>query len=130
MNNITIHGRLTRDPELKSYTNGKGEQGQIAKFTVAVDRRIGDETDFFDCVAYGKRAEVIDKFFSKGKEIVVSGEMQCNKYTAKDGTNRYPWQLAMNSFDFCGSKKDSDNTDSNGNALPETMEAVNDDVPF
>lgn len=107
MNSICIHGRLVRDPEKKYYTNSKGDNGSLAKFTVAVNRRFGKETDFFDCVCYGKLAEVIDKYFSKGHEIVVSGEMQCHKYEAKDGTMRYPWSLVVSTFDFCGKKDDA-----------------------
>lgn len=127
MNNITIHGRLTRDPELKEYST-KDETGKMAKFSVAVDRRFGDETDFFDCIAFGKLAEVIDKFFSKGREIVVSGSMECNPYTAKDGTKRYPWQLRVDSFDFCGGKSGGNNSaDDNPH---DTFEQIEDDVPF
>ena len=100
MNNTCIHGRLVRDPEMKSYTTSKGDPGSLTKFTVAVDRGFGEETDFFDCVCYGKLAEVIHKHFSKGREIVVSGEMQCYKYEAKDGTNRYPWSLVVSTFDL------------------------------
>lgn len=128
MNNCAIHGRLVRDSELKDYKNSNGEQGNLVKFTVAVGRRFGDETDFFDCVCYGKLAEVINKFFAKGREIIVSGEMQCRKYVAKDGTNRYPWSLVVSTFDFCGKKDDSP---ASGNAAAESHEdgfgPVNDD---
>lgn len=128
MNNITIHGRLTRDPELKDYTAANGDVGKMCRFCVAVDRRFGDETDFFECVTFGKPAEVIDKFFSKGKEIVVSGSMECNSYKAKDGTKRYPWRLRMSSFDFCGSKKDGEKTESDA---PSGFGPVNEeDIPF
>ena len=130
MNNITIHGRLTRDPELKDYKTKKGETGQTCKFSVAVDRRFGEETDFFSCVTFGKLSEVIDKYFSKGSEIVVSGEMQCNPYEAKDGTKKYPWTLVVSQFDFCGGKKDKSGS-SGQDDIPEGFEAVEDpDLPF
>lgn len=102
MNSTCIHGRLVRDPEKKYYTNSKGDNGSLA--------------------------EVIDKYFSKGREIVVSGEMQCHKYEAKDGTMRYPWSLIVNTFDFCGSKKDSSDK-----AEPEPSgfdDIDDDDMPF
>lgn len=128
MNSACIHGRLVRDPELKDYTTGKGEPGKLVKFTVAVNRRFGEEADFFDCVCYGKLAEVIDKYFSKGREIVVSGEMQCHKYEAKDGTMRYPWSLVVNTFDFCGSKKDSSYK---AEPAPSGFDDIDDDdIPF
>ena len=131
MNSITIHGRLTKDPDLKDYTTAKGESGKLCNYTVAVDRRFGDETDFFECVSYGKLAEVIAKHFHKGKEILVSGEMQCHKYTAKDGTNRYPWRLVGSMFDFCGSKKEDQMGAPQDNEVPEGFDLVDDeDLPF
>lgn len=47
MNSINIYGRLVRDPELKAYTNSKGESNTMCNFTVAVNRRFGDDADFF-----------------------------------------------------------------------------------
>lgn len=129
MNNIVIHGRLARNPELGEYNTQKGDVGSKCRFTVAVNRRFGDEADFFNCVVFGKLADVIDKFFSKGSEIIVSGEMQCNPYEGKDGTKRYPWTLVVNQFDFCGSKKDGTKPVDDG--APEGFEPIqDDDVPF
>lgn len=104
MNRHNIHGRLVRDPEL---TQGADQNKDRTNFTVAVDRRYGDETDFFDCVIFGKRAGVIDKYFSKGSEIVLSGEGQIRKYKGKDGVDRKAYSIVVDDFDFCGSKKDS-----------------------
>mgnify|MGYP000577074552 CR=1 FL=1 len=132
MNSCLIHGRLVRDPEMKGYTTSRGDDGSLTKFTVAVDRRFGEETDFFDCVCYGKLAEVIHKHFSKGREIVVSGEMQCHKYEAKDGTNRYPWSLIVSTFDFCGKKDDAKGgTGGSTEAAADEFGPVDDDdIPF
>ncbi|MDO4486063.1 MAG: single-stranded DNA-binding protein [Bacillota bacterium] len=128
MNNIVIHGRLVRDPEAGEFTTKKGDKRSSCKFTVAVDRRYGEETDFFNCVCFGKLSEVIVKFFGKGSEIVVSGEMQCNPYE-KDGVKRYPWNLVVGTMDFCGSKKDKDSSGNDG--IPEGFKAIEDeDVPF
>jgi len=123
MNSIVIHGRLTRDPELKTYTNSKGETGYLCNFTVAVNRRDPNEADFFNCTIFGKRAEVIDKWFSKGSEIVCRGSMQCDPYEGDDGKKRYPWKLMVQDFDFCGSKKDSEDTQG-------SFEEVDDALPF
>ena len=65
MNSINIFGRLVRDPELKAYTNAKGETSSLCNFSVAVNRKFGEETDFFNCTVFGKRAEVINKFLRK-----------------------------------------------------------------
>ena len=81
MNSIIIHGRLVRDPELK--TGGSGVE--FCKFTVAVDRRKKDDpTDFFDCTAFGKTGAAIAQYLKKGREILVSGRMESNT-TEKDG---------------------------------------------
>lgn len=122
MNSINIYGRLVRDPELKAYTNSKGESNTMCNFTVAVNRRFGDDADFFNCTIFGKRVEVIDKFFRKASRIAVSGEMQCNK---KD--DKYYWNLLVSNFDFVDTKNDSIN---NQNPLPESFEEIEEDVPF
>jgi len=126
MNSIIIHGFLTRDPELKTYTTTKGDEGKVCNFSVAVNRNFGEDADFFNCKCYGKRAEVVEKFFKKGKEIVVSGEMNCRKYQAKDGTNRYAWELSVQDFDFCGKKGDSAPAEN----IPDGMIISDDDIPF
>lgn len=132
MNSIVIHGRLTRDPELKEYRTSKGDPGSLCNFSVAVDRSRGEETDFFGCVIFGRRAEVIHKFFHKGSEIVVRGEMQCSEYTDKDGAKRRSWKLKVDDFDFCGKK--SDNASSGGapaaEAPADSFEEIDEDVPF
>ena len=120
MNTHTIHGRLTRDPEFTPRVNSDGHDR--ANFTVAVDRRFGDETDFFDCVIFGSRAGVIEKYFGKASEIVVTGEGQIRSYTGKDGVKRKAYSIVVSDFDFCGSKKDKDNGDS--------WEQLDEDNPF
>ncbi|MEG2521280.1 MAG: single-stranded DNA-binding protein [Anaerovoracaceae bacterium] len=129
MNKIIIHGRLGRDVETKSYKNKKGEAGTIAKFAVGVNRKFGEETDWFNCTAFGKQGELIANYFKKGSEIVVEGSMQCNKYEDK-----YFWNLAVEAFDFCGSKSDGNNnsTSSSGPvAVPEGFQEIEDeDIPF
>ena len=110
MNIHFIHGRLVRDPELTPRANS--ESSDRCNFTVATDRRYGDEADFYDCVVFGKRAGVIEKYFSKGSEIVLFGEGQQRSYTAKDGTKRKAYSVVVADFDFCGSKKKDDNGDS------------------
>lgn len=129
MNNIVIHGRLTRDPELGEYTTAKGGKGKRCRFTVAVDRKFGEETDFFPCITFGGLSEVIGRFFSKGSEIAVSGEMQCNPYEDRDGNKKYPWSLLVRQFDFCGSRKGADKPA--GSRVPDGFEPIEDeDIPF
>ena len=123
MNIHFIHGRLVRDPELTPRANSDGSDR--CNFTVAVDARFGDETYFYDCVIFGKRAGVVAKYFDKGSEIVLFGEGQQRSYTDKNGVKRKSYSIVVADFDFCGSKKDS-NSDQSGDSW-EQLEA---DLPF
>lgn len=96
-------GNLTKDPELRVTQTGKS----VCSFSIAVKRRMQDETDFWDCTAWGKTGETISKNFFKGKEILVEGEMQKRSYTDKDGNRRWAVELKVDNFSFVG-RKDSD----------------------
>ncbi len=109
MNSVILVGRLSRDPEVR-YTQS---QMAVARFSVAVDRpkRKDDNgnqptADFIDCVAFGKTAEVIERFFNKGKPIGVQGRIQNNNYTNKDGVTVYTYQVTVDRIEFVGSKGD------------------------
>ena len=97
MNAIHIIGRLTRDPE---YTPALGEKKQYVRLSVAVDRRYGDQTDFFEVVAFGNTADAVHRYLAKGRKIAVTGEMQSRKYQAKDGSNRIAWSILANEVEF------------------------------
>jgi len=108
LNHIVIHGRLTRDPELR-YTNNSTP---VASFTVAVDRDYAGEgqqkeTDFIDCVAWRATGEFVNKYFLKGSLIVVSGRLQSRKWTDKEGNKRVSWEINANNVYFGGSKSDN-----------------------
>lgn len=108
MNKIIIHGRLTRDPELKTGASGV----EFCKFTVAVDRKLSKEkmanrnTDFFDCTAFGQTGVAISKYLTKGREILVEGRMESST-SDKDGQKRTFWGVTVDTFDFCGSRQDA-----------------------
>lgn len=110
MNIIAIKGRLVRDPVLKTTQSGVS----VCNVTVAVDRAYspdGDkQTDFFDCVFWRQGADFVSRYFSKGKEIIVTGEMQSRKWTDKDGNPRTSWEIQNCHAEFCGSAKASDST--------------------
>ena len=108
MNSILIHGRLVRDPELR--TTGSGIP--VASFTVAVDRRFtpkGQEkqADFIDCVAWRGTGEVVSKHFKKGQEILVRGSLQSRKWKDKNDNNRISWEIIVDEISFCGPKSNS-----------------------
>ena len=133
LNNLKIHGYLGRDPELKEYTNSRGETGQFVKFSVGVSRdRDENQTDWFNVTMFGKRAAVIDKWFSKGSQIIVWGRMQSEKYTDRDGIERTGWTLMAEGFDFCDksdSARGSNNKAAQGQPS-DSWEQFDEDDPF
>ena len=106
MNRTIIKGRLTRDPELKTSNSGL----ELCNFCVAVDRRVQKdkqrETDFFQCVAFGKTAAAISKYMNKGREILIEGRMESSSGD-KEGIKVKYWNLLVDNFEFCGSKGDT-----------------------
>lgn len=120
-----IHGRLTRDPE---FTQGTEPSKDRVNFTVASDRRFGDEAEFTNCVMWGKRAGVINKYFHKGSEIVLLGEPQTRSYTDKDGNKRKSTSCVVIEFDFCGSKQTGSAPQQNENG--DSWEQLDEDLPF
>ncbi|MES1227075.1 MAG: single-stranded DNA-binding protein [Armatimonadota bacterium] len=88
MNNIALVGRLTRDPELRTASTGNN----MAKFAIAVDRRFkreGEPTaDFFNVVVFGKAADFVGNYLTKGRLVSVTGRIEIRKYVDKDGNNR------------------------------------------
>ena len=98
MNAIVIKGRLTRDPEQRTFDTGKA----VTRFSVAVNRRFNrEEADFFAVSAWGKLGELAQRYLAKGREVVVRGEMQAHKYT-KDDETRTAWEIVAEEIDFCG----------------------------
>lgn len=107
MNNVSLVGRLTRDPDVKTSSSGT----MIAQFSVAVDRRYKDKTtgeygvDFPNIVAFGSTAEFIQKYFRKGQRIGIVGRIQTRSWEADDGTKRYATEVIAENVEFVESKK-------------------------
>jgi len=106
MNKVIMMGRLTRDPEVR-YSQG-GSQTAVGRFSIAVDRRFKrdgqPEADFFNCTTFGKQAEFVEKYLKKGTKIVISGSVQNDNYTDKDGNQRYSVQIICDEIEFAESK--------------------------
>ena len=105
MNKVHLCGRLTRDPRI-SYTSGS-KSTCVAKYTLAVERtyKKGDQTaDFPQCIAFGKPAEIAEKYIKKGMKIIVHGRIQTSSYTAKDGTKVYNTDVIVEEQEFVESK--------------------------
>ena len=109
MNKVMLIGRLVKDPELR-FAQGTGTA--IANFTVAVDRRFPSkdgqkEADFIPVVVFGKIAETVANYTSKGKLIGVSGRIQTRTYDAQDGSKRYVTKLFPMRFNSLNGEVDS-----------------------
>lgn len=133
MNKAILLGRITKDPELR-FAAGSGTG--VCRFTIAINRpkrkdQEKAETDFINCVSFGKRAETIAQYFQKGSQIAVSGRIQTGSYEAKDGTKRYTTDVMVDEFDFVGSNK-GNNTQSNELDYSGDMTPIDDssDMPF
>ena len=107
MNKVILMGRLTRDPEIRY--GGQDNQMAIARFSLAVDRRFkraGDsaDADFFNCTAFGKQAEFVERYLKQGTKILLSGRVQNDNYTNKEGQKVYSVQIIAEELEFAESK--------------------------
>ena len=109
MNKCIMCGRLAKDPEVRDTQSRKGEQMAVARFTLAVDRRFAKEgetsADFFTCTAFGKLGEFAEKYLKKGTKILLTGRIQNDNYTNKNGEKVYTTQIMVDEMEFAESKK-------------------------
>ena len=136
MNKVILMGRLTRDPDVRY---GGANNTAVARFSIAVDRRFhrdGDPTaDFFNCTAFGKQGEFVEKYLHKGVKIAVTGRIQTGSYKNKDGNTVYTTDVVVEEQEFCESKSSNQ---SQGNDRPQTSsddfmnipDGVEDGLPF
>ena len=106
MNKVILMGRLTKDPDIR-YSQGE-KSTAVARFSLAVDRKFKQEgqptADFINCLAFGKRAEFIEKYCCKGTKLVVEGSWQTGSYTNKDGQKVYTTDVVVENAEFAESK--------------------------
>ena len=137
MNKCILMGNLTRDPEIR-YSQGENATA-VARFSIAVNRRFArqdeDDTDFFNCVAFGKQAEFVEKYFHKGSRMLLSGRIQNNNYTNNNGEKVYSVQIIAEEIEFAECKNSSSSND-NAPSKPshddfmEIPDDVEDGLPF
>ena len=146
LNNITLMGRLTKDPELRYTQNGTA----VTSFTLAVERDYSGkdsekQVDFIDCLAWRHTAEFLAKYFSKGRMVVASGRLQVRPWEDKNGNKRKAVEVVAENVYFGDSKKESDgsgyqsqyNTTSQAGNAPSSaydgfteLDGDDDDLPF
>lgn len=99
INTITITGRITAKPEVKSVKVSKKEQKSVARFTIAVNKNV-DTTFFFHVVAWGALAEALDNYVNKGDKITVSGYLAYDEWENDDGEKRSRIYIVAQSVEF------------------------------
>lgn len=120
LNNISIMGRMVKDPELRKTTSGKS----ICSFIIANERSKSSvsgekEVDYLEVVAWNQSAEFVEKFFKKGSPILVTGRVQTRTYEDSDGAKRKVWNIVANSVEYVPLAKRSEGEDlPNDNELP------------
>lgn len=105
---MSLQGRLTRDPELRHTQSGTA----VCSFTVAWSEKYKEtETQLFlDCTAWRNTGEMVSKYFSKGKEIIVEGKLNTEKWKDRDGNNRTSIKMTVDRVHFCGPKENGGDT--------------------
>ena len=137
MNSVQLLGRLTRDPDVR-YTDGGST---VAKFTLAVDRRFkqegGDSADFINCIAFGKTAEFIEKYFVKGLKIALNGRIQTGSYTNKDNVKVFTTDVVVENVEFAESKNSNagnvnhtPSTTGSGDGFMNIPDGIDEELPF
>ena len=140
MNKVILMGRLTRDPEMRS-----GNGTQVCRYTLAVDRRFkrdGEpDADFFNCTVFGKSAEFAEKYFRQGTKLLITGRIQSDNYTNKDGQKVYSWQVLVDEQEFAESKNAAaagssapsqprPNAADAGSGFVDIADGIEEDLPF
>ena len=109
LNQIILMGRLTKDPETRFL---QGSNSSVTRMTLAVERNYkaaGEEkpkTDFINCVAWNKTGEFIEKYFSKGSMIAITGSLETGSYTDNDGKKVYTTEVKINKVSFTGERRE------------------------
>lgn len=133
MNNVTLSGRLTKDPEVK-----QAGETTVCNYTLAVNRRYkreGEaEADFIPCVAFGRAAEFAGKWFVKGSPIAVSGRIQTGRYEDKQlHRTVYTWNVVIDTQEFNGPKPEAEKKpepQADADGFIAVPESIDEELPF
>lgn len=134
MNAVHLLGRFTRDNDFK-----EAGETHIFRNNIAVPRNFKNkdgerESDFINVVAFGRNAENLNKFFGKGQQVLISGNLRTGSYEKEDGTRVYTTDVVVDQFDFVGSKNDNVQpaaTASKPTSSPfDTVDFADDCLPF
>ena len=141
MNKIILVGRLTKDPEIQATNNGTS----LLRFNVACKSKFRDEdgeqkVDFFVCLAWREKAELIHKYCKKGSMLQISGSMGSRSYEKQDGTRQTIWEINVEDVEFLSSineesAENKEKTKTKSKTAPKQAELiplddVDDELPF
>lgn len=143
LNRITILGRLTRDPEMRTTPNGKS----VTSMTVATGRSWTDQsgvkqekTEFHNCVLWGRLGEVASQYLAKGRRVYVEGRVETRSWDAQDGTKKYRTELIAENMIMLDGPRGGGNSGSNNDPFPsddsapmnndDSQEIKVEDIPF
>jgi len=132
-NKVILMGNLTRDPELKQTPSNQS----VAQIGLAVNRKFkgrdGDmkeETTFVDCEAWGRTAETMSKYLSKGKPVFVEGRLKLDQWQDKDGNNRSKLKVVIDTFQFVDSRGAQSGQSQQPTTATANITPQDDDIPF
>lgn len=128
LNQVTLMGRFTRDPELKYTANEKA----VTSFALAVDRDIrgSDAVDFIDCVAWGKTAETISRYFRKGERVLATGRIQARTWQDSSGNKRKAVEVIVDRAYFVEPKPRGDVAHQPESETFHDIDCKNEELPF
>ena len=132
LNHVTLMGRLTKDPEMRSTQSGVS----IASFTLAVDRDFSGkdgaekQTDFIDCTAWRGTAEFVGKYFKKGSLVAVSGRLQMRDWEDREGNKRRSFDVVCENVYFAETRKSTGSQTAPARREVDSGELEAEDYPF
>lgn len=138
LNQCQFIGRLGKDPESRFMPTGD----QVTSFSIAVGsqwkNKSGEKqeaTEWVNCTAFGKLAEIISQYLTKGSQVFVSGRLKTDKYQAKDGSDRYSTKIIVDQLQMLGSKPSGDREEKKfeggaASAPKSDFSDMDDDIPF
>lgn len=108
-NNVRLMGNLGQNPDVKELESGK----KVARFSIATNEQYTSgngekvtETNWHNCVAWGKTAEISEKFLKQGSEVAIDGRLTSRSYTTKEGEKKYITEVVVNELLMLGKKSD------------------------
>lgn len=127
LNQCQFIGRLGKDPEIRRTQDGKA----IASFSIACGWKSKDKegTDWIPVTAFGKLAEIVEKYISKGSQIFVQGQFKTDKYTDKNGVEKYSTKIYAESIQMLGGKGEA-KPEAKQEKAPANLADIDDDIPF